>query len=203
MTASASGVLNHDTNAHSSDTELFWALRGGGGGTWGVIISLTMKLHVPPSQYVHFFAAYPMYYNDQLLGVNSLKNVLKLMGNLPKEWGGYIVASSESDVPGVKGGYIVSLLHYGPWGSDSFEAIWPLYNDPNTPTKSLTNKTSFWDYEKDIVPTDVSKYKFYLANTFLQPDKLDGQLTTVIAEELFPEPKWAVVTCAFTMLGGE
>ena len=31
----------------SPDTDLFWALRGGGAGPWGIITSLTVKLHKP------------------------------------------------------------------------------------------------------------------------------------------------------------
>ena len=32
----------------SSSPDLFWALRGGGGSTFGVTIQFKFKLHVPP-----------------------------------------------------------------------------------------------------------------------------------------------------------
>ena len=31
----------------SQDTSLFWALRGGGAGPWGVVTALTLRLHKP------------------------------------------------------------------------------------------------------------------------------------------------------------
>ena len=31
----------------SEDTELFWAVRGGGAGPWGVVTHLTVKMHRP------------------------------------------------------------------------------------------------------------------------------------------------------------
>ena len=31
----------------SEDTSLFWALRGGGAGPWGVVTALTIRLHKP------------------------------------------------------------------------------------------------------------------------------------------------------------
>jgi FAD/FMN-containing dehydrogenase len=38
-------LLNSCTN-----TDLFWAVRGGGGGSWGVITSLTYKANEPPTE---------------------------------------------------------------------------------------------------------------------------------------------------------
>ena len=34
-------------SGHIPDNSLFWALRGGGGGTWGAITAMTVKLHLP------------------------------------------------------------------------------------------------------------------------------------------------------------
>lgn len=38
----------HGTATKSSDTSLLWALRGGGGSTWGVVTSLTIRTHKNP-----------------------------------------------------------------------------------------------------------------------------------------------------------
>ena len=45
VTADGSVVV---ANANSN-TDLFWALRGGGGSTWGIITALTVKAHALPS----------------------------------------------------------------------------------------------------------------------------------------------------------
>ena len=34
-----------------TNTDLFWALRGGGGGTFGVVTRMVHKAHDPPSNY--------------------------------------------------------------------------------------------------------------------------------------------------------
>lgn len=33
----------------ATNQDLFWALRGGGGGTWGVVVEATMKVRIPSS----------------------------------------------------------------------------------------------------------------------------------------------------------
>ena len=38
---------NHVTTNQYRNSDLFWALRGGGGGTWGVVTSVTYKTHPP------------------------------------------------------------------------------------------------------------------------------------------------------------
>jgi FAD/FMN-containing dehydrogenase len=48
----------HDVDAHS-DPDLLWALRGGGGGNFGVVTRLTMKLHAMPSTAAYFFVDWP------------------------------------------------------------------------------------------------------------------------------------------------
>lgn len=38
-------IYTDGTKAFFDDSELFWALRGGGAGTWGIITAMTIKLH--------------------------------------------------------------------------------------------------------------------------------------------------------------
>jgi len=42
-----------------SDPDLLWALRGGGGGNFGVVTQLTLKLHRLPSSVASFFVSWP------------------------------------------------------------------------------------------------------------------------------------------------
>jgi hypothetical protein len=48
----------HDVD-QSSNADLLWALRGGGGGNFGVVTRLTMKLHPMPSSAAYFFVSWP------------------------------------------------------------------------------------------------------------------------------------------------
>ena len=48
----------HDVDKRS-DPDLLWALRGGGGGNFGVVTELTLKLHPLPSSAAYFFVAWP------------------------------------------------------------------------------------------------------------------------------------------------
>eukprot|EP01047_Picozoa_sp_COSAG01_P128997 COSAG01_NODE_58400_length_306_cov_0.971014_1_plen_68_part_10 len=40
-------------NADNEHAELFWALRGGGGSTWGVLTKLTLRAHAFPETGFH------------------------------------------------------------------------------------------------------------------------------------------------------
>ena len=42
VTSSDGGLSEHTDNA-----DLFWALRGGGAGPWGIVTSMTIKVHRP------------------------------------------------------------------------------------------------------------------------------------------------------------
>jgi FAD/FMN-containing dehydrogenase len=48
----------HDVDKHSNP-DLLWALRGGGGGNFGVVTRFTMKLHKMPSSASYFFVSWP------------------------------------------------------------------------------------------------------------------------------------------------
>lgn len=52
VTASSGGTveraLDGSVTSTSPSTDLWWALRGGGGGTYGVVVNMTIKLHAAP-----------------------------------------------------------------------------------------------------------------------------------------------------------
>jgi FAD/FMN-containing dehydrogenase len=42
-----------------TDPDLLWALRGGGGGNFGVVTQLTLRIHAMPSSAAYFFVSWP------------------------------------------------------------------------------------------------------------------------------------------------
>ena len=78
---------NHVTANSYHNQDLFWALRGGGGGTWGVVTSVTYKTHPSTS----FFGA-SLTVNST--NVNSTQNlvteIIRLIPSLVEQgYGGY------------------------------------------------------------------------------------------------------------------
>ncbi|KAF2422409.1 FAD-binding domain-containing protein [Tothia fuscella] len=47
-----------------SNPDLFWAMRGGGGGTWGVVVEATIKVYPTPKIISHFFWLNTTEYTD-------------------------------------------------------------------------------------------------------------------------------------------
>jgi len=73
--------------------DLFWALRGGGGGTWGVVTSVTYKTH-PPTP----FSAAFLFANSTNAGStqNLLTEIIRLTPPLIEQgYGGYVFATTE------------------------------------------------------------------------------------------------------------
>jgi len=88
VTADGSHVI---ANAcHNKD--LFWALRGGGGGTWGVVTSITYRTH--PS--TPFFSASLMVNSTNANSTqNLLAEIIRLTPSLVEQgYGGYGLASA-------------------------------------------------------------------------------------------------------------
>ena len=67
--------------------DLFWALRGGGGGTWGVVTSVTYKTHPPaPLSSVFLLASFTNINSTQ----NVLAEIIRLTPSLVEQgYGGY------------------------------------------------------------------------------------------------------------------
>ena len=71
----------------SAHSELFWALRGGGGGAFGVVVGMTVRLHPAPRQMVSLSCAWPLVDKGVRVGEDILRKWTQdLMPSLPNEW---------------------------------------------------------------------------------------------------------------------
>ena len=48
--ANGTDIYNGNHHQYIEDDNLFWALRGGGAGTWGVLTAMTIKVHKPRNE---------------------------------------------------------------------------------------------------------------------------------------------------------
>jgi hypothetical protein len=98
----------------SDNTDIFWASRGGGGGTFGIATKFTFRLHSAAPQVVQFLCSYPIRRsNGQNIGFTVLKKIFSILTNLPKEWGGYLLISGVPDSSGNFGRIMLALNHHG------------------------------------------------------------------------------------------
>ena len=108
MTADGDHVI---ANAYRN-TDLFWALRGGGGGTWGVLTSVTYKTHPSTPFSAAFFTVNSTNPNSTQ---NLLTEIIRLTPSLVEQG-------------------------YGGFGGGSVEALQFVFLSPNV-TAEQTNAT--------------------------------------------------------------
>jgi len=72
-----------------NNTDLFFALRGGGGGTFGIVTSITLKLHEAPGQVVGL---------DMILPIDQARDFftayIAMQPKMHQCWGGYILTGA-------------------------------------------------------------------------------------------------------------
>lgn len=198
-----------DTEKRYEDGDLFWAMRGGGGGTFGVVVYFVYKLHAMPAGMLRADAWFPM--KVDTLGMDLTPKLLPALSNLikylPKEWGGYyLMTNSKNTYEGVEmtGSLQLAMNKFGPWdGSEenAFKEFNDIGRDLPIPIEvQFTNLSSFWDYEKDAYdPPIVRLYPF---GTLLQAEKVNDDFQQFIRDEFFTNFKDIYLGCTGIMLGG-
>ena len=76
-----------------TNPDLFWALRGGGGGTWGVVTSVHYKLH-PVEPVLEFTMSIDNIVKTTVTVDSWLEKWVELSPNLDHRWGGYWTLNS-------------------------------------------------------------------------------------------------------------
>ena len=111
-TSNKTVIEDNGTSKTVHNGKLFWALRGGGGGTFGVIVHYVIKLHLAPGAYVSGSLRGSMYKNES--DKHILKKHLEVFEewsrSSPSHWGGALVVTS--------GSFYIFFAKLGPWDNN-------------------------------------------------------------------------------------
>ena len=129
-------------------SDLWWALRGGGGGSFGVVTNLTYQVYTNPT-FLSLRASYPMEGNV----TNWLHAIVQAQPYISNEWGCYYEC-----LPGIGAlsrfaSWKISCLYYGNNQTHAKTAMAPIKEafDLYPSTKSTfvyQFHSSFWDWKK-------------------------------------------------------
>jgi hypothetical protein len=110
------------TASAEENSDLFWALRGGGGGSWGVITELTYKIH-PRNHACQVVLAFPLLGPLSGLAIAAAEAFAELLTNGPDEVGGgeFIPAGSVGGV-----GVVMMIMRYHGTLAESTRGLAPL-----------------------------------------------------------------------------
>ena len=121
VVANANGTLvtsEDGLSEHTADADLFWALRGGGAGPWGIITAMTIKVHKPRNScktgcYSQWIMAWESNFNDDdgKMAEDVAKAYLKWVSTASKYWSSYGIPAPGED--GKYNFYISDALYVG------------------------------------------------------------------------------------------
>ena len=199
--------------------DLFWAMRGGGGGTFGVVVYYVYKLHEDRAM-VKVIGSCAFYVNttDVLMARDALNAYNNWVTTAPSTWGGYFIfnnypvhipASAETGfVPiDLLGTFTFAFNKFGPWDENTKQELKDFYDlqakyPPNYVLLSVENKTSFWDYERDVY--DAPMGRAYTVGSLIPTENYNETLTDYFLDEfLYKSEGIASKACTIARLGGK
>jgi FAD/FMN-containing dehydrogenase len=152
----ASGDILHLDESHHHD--LFWACRGGAGGSFGINTSFTFHLVKVPKKVA--------YYRFEWQGADAAAAVLatfdKLMTSAPAALNAVAMAQA---TPVGKGGAREAIIVFsrgqfiGPL-SELKHLVQPLLKAAPSPTKVILQEMTFWDMQKVFATTEPEPHSF-------------------------------------------
>ena len=153
--------------SESSNPDLFWAMRGGGGSVWGVVTSLTLATHANPvGGFTKVMATTGGYYCGS--GVDDLNALsdgyFKWAQQLPPSWSGlayFIPAASPNttECP-LLWEFFSMYVFAGPASSPDFQRYYSQINLPGQAQHNATAYATWWDCVKDYVLEKITPVSF-------------------------------------------
>lgn len=204
------------TASLNQNAELFWALRGGGGGAFGVVTSLTFRVHPAPKQLVSLSCAWPLNRDNQNVGEPIIAKWVKdVMPALPDTWHFYTIAMKQP--LGVKvrkfksrtmnGLLVLEGLFNGQWGKDMLDAAAPVLGlGPEEQLKcDFANHTSYkaWHDQAWFANEGPIPFRTFMASSFVQPNVDTAAHAKLLTETVTSLPKFAYNMMFGVQLGGK
>ena len=175
---------------YHNNGDLFWALRGGGGGTYGVVVHYVMRLHRAPSSIVKAFINVPIHHNGS--DVPNVKRFLEAysdwLSNAPSYWGGH------SNIASFRVG--AKLTKYGPFDGNTRSELQQFYNLDDLIDIELVNYTTF----RSSLTTDHPYMRGFCAGASFPLEKHNESLWNFITQETLVDKQGF---CILTRLRGE
>jgi ribonuclease T2 len=185
------------TANQKSHADLFWALRGGGGSTWGVIVSLTSRAHQSPDD---GFTDFSFLTSVGLCGVDTdtvAEKLAQTLNNLSHRWGIVIEAEVHGEAPtstnfgcGKRFSALADFVFLGgqsdPDFQQSFQNLKDALKNLTLPTLPLTPRSyKDWIRHFDTTPIQIDQYTNgtnvyggFCHETYLIHEEQIGNMTT-------------------------
>eukprot|EP00937_MAST-01D_sp_MAST-1D-sp2_P005716 g5716.t1 len=183
-------VLPNGTHAvatRCANSDVFWAARGGGGGTFGVLLRATHRLHRTPrtsaagTGVIGLEARYPVgvLAAERERGAAWLRDVIAAQPRVGPAWGCYLQVLPAVAALSRLATWKTSCLHWGGDAVAASAAIAPLRAafaaHPAAAARWATaNYSSFWDWKRRDDGGDTTGVATVLSSRILPPAALNG-----------------------------
>ena len=189
-------IENNGTSETRNNGDLFWALRGGGGGTFGVVVRYVLKLHPAPTYIVKAWIKVPLYQNDSdfQLATLILEKYAKWMDSAPFHWGSSMLIKSTL--------VIAALTKNGPLDGNEETELQPFYDLKSLYPSSTMVQFDFVNHTSigsSIVP-EPSHSRDYGAGALISAEKNNASLWNFLVNEMVENDNGY---CFLSRLGGE
>ena len=190
-------VIEHNGISETRNNgDLFWALRGGGGGTFGVVVHYVLKLHPAQRSIVRAMITVPLYQNDSDIPLTKLflEKGAEWLNTAPFHWGGSFFIHSTMA--------IATLTKNSPFDENTESELQPFYDLKSLyPTQSMINITvsNHPSISSTIFP-EMAQMRGYVAGALITAEKNNESLWSFVVDEMIDNDNGY---CIFSRLGGE
>jgi ribonuclease T2 len=185
------------------NADLFWALRGGGGSTWGVIVSITSRAHAAPDD---GFTDAPWVTEAGLCRVDTdtfAEELVQTLSELSSRWGVVIDATVHGEKPTAKnlfcgkrftafGDFVFLGGQSDPEYQEGFTKLSSVLQNLSIPLYPIRGRSyKDWIHHYDTVPISTDQYtngtNYYgqfCKETYLLHEEQFGNMTSRIKDSL-------------------